>query len=345
MRTKIFTSLFAIVAFVGTMSAVETVEIGILNYQLDESTQTAVVIAKWDVDYNNYPDIQGALTIPSTVTYENVTYTVASIAKDAFTECKTMTSVTIPGSVATVGQWSFAQCEGLTSVIMEDGVQTIEVCAFWSCENLVSASIPNTVTSIEAKAFYHCRSLTTVNIPTSITAIPKEMFNGCTNLSTLSIPSNITSIGEYAFGGCGFVSMTVPSTITVIDKAVFWKCANLVEVTIPASVTEIKNIAFKGCSSLARIYNQRTTPANAYSDVFDGVDKFNCTLYVPEASIDMYSNAAVWRDFYNIEAIEDAMAIDEVEVDGSHGQKVIRDGKVLIERGDKTYTLQGAEVQ
>jgi hypothetical protein len=37
--------------------------------------------------------------------------------------------------------------------------------------------------------------------------------------------------------------------------------------------------------------------------VFDGVDKENCILYVPEASINLYKSANVWKDFVNIQAI------------------------------------------
>ena len=89
----------------------------------------------------------------------------------------------------------------------------------------------------------------------------------------------------------------------------------------------------------------RDTPANADSNTFNGVDKYSCTLYVPRNSISLYESASVWRDFYNIEAIEDVMAVDEIDADGTHGQKVVRDGQVLIEHGDKTYTLTGAEVK
>ena len=33
---------------------------------------------------------------------------------------------------------------------------------------------------------------------------------------------------------------------------------------------------------------------------FAGVDKNECTLYVPQESLDAYKSAAVWKDFFNI---------------------------------------------
>ena len=348
MKTKIFTLLFAIVASIGTMSAeiVKYVDIGDLCYNLNTSTKTAEVTTKYDLlTRDNYINIQGALSIPSTVDYENITYTVTSIGENAFIDCVGMTSITIPGTVDSIGKWAFDNCTSLASVVLEDGVAIIGVNAFRDCASLTIVSFPNSIINIESCAFYHCRSLETINIPNGITSIKEQTFNGCTKLVSVNIPSSVTSIEKYAFGGCGFASFTIPSTISVIEEAVFWKCANLVEVTIPASVTEIKNIAFKGCTNLTKIYNQRITPANAYSDVFDGVDKFGSTLYVPKSSIDMYSNTAVWRDFYAIEAIEDVQAINDVEVDKNSAKKSVRDGHVLIECGDKTYTIQGQEVK
>ncbi len=345
MKTKIFTLLFAAVASTGTMCA-SGILIGDLCYNLNTSLQTAEVTKNEDlISRNNYVNIEGAVVIPSSIEYESVTYTVTGIGENAFVDCIGMTSITIPGTVQIIGKWAFSNCTGLTSATLQEGVENIGVNAFRECTSLASVNIPNSVTKIESSAFYHCRSLTSINIPDGITSIEKQTFNGCTSLRTLSIPTSVTSIGEYAFGQCGFISMTFPNSVTIIDKAVFWKCASLTEITIHSGITEIKDIAFKECTNLTTIYNYRTTPPNAYSNTFDGVNKSSCKLYVPNSSVNLYQNTAVWRDFNNIETIEDVMAIDEIKTCDTHEQKIIRDGQVFIEHGDKTYTLQGAEVK
>ena len=114
--------------------------------------------------------------------------------------------------------------------------------------------------------------------------------------------------------------------------------------------------------NLETIFNYRPTPSNAYSTAFDGVDKFECILYVLPNSIDIYKNASVWRDFYYTYAIdaedtqvasytgtftttgEIATGIDAQQSDLAP-RKFIRNNQVLILRGGKTYTLQGVEVR
>ena len=70
--------------------------------------------------------------------------------------------------------------------------------------------------------------------------------------------------------------------------------------------------------NLETIFNYRPTPTNAYSTAFDGVDKFECILYVLPNSIDMYKNASVWRDFYYTYAIgaeEATVTTNDVKVE------------------------------
>ena len=183
-------------------------------------------------------------------------------------------------------------------------------------------------------------------IPNSVTAIERKAFQGCSGLTSIDIPSSVTILGGYAFGKCdNLTSVTIPNGITVLEEDLFWRCTKLESVTIPSTVTEIKSAVFKECTSLVKIYNYGTNPANAYSNAFDGVNKSSCTLYVPKNSINLYKNASVWKDFYSISAIEDVQAIDDVEADNVRSAKIIIDGKVYINRGDKVFTLQGQEVK
>ena len=115
-------------------------------------------------------------------------------------------------------------------------------------------------------------------------------------MEELVIGNNVTAIGEYAFAG-----------ISTLKK-----------VTIGESVKTIQNNAFYNCVNLETIFNYRPTPTNAYSTAFDGVDKFECILYVLPNSIDMYKNASVWRDFYYTYAIgaeEATVTTNDVKVE------------------------------
>ena len=117
-----------------------------------------------------------------------------------------------------------------------------------------------------------------------------------TEMEELVIGNSVTAIGAYAFAG-----------IETLKK-----------VSIGESVKTIGEQAFFNCVNLETIFNYRPTPTNAYSTAFDGVDKFECKLYVLPSSIDMYKAAAVWRDFYYTYAIgaEEAIVVtNDVQVE------------------------------
>ncbi|MBQ5379486.1 MAG: hypothetical protein IIU10_04670, partial [Paludibacteraceae bacterium] len=72
----------------------------------------------------------------------------------------------------------------------------------------------------------------------------------------------------------------------------------------------------------------------------------NCTLYVPEESIGLYQTADVWKEFNPILPIQNTEGIDDVNSSVKHNtNKLLRNGQILILRGNKTYTLTGQEVK
>ena len=59
-------------------------------------------------DYTN--EYTGTIVIPSSVTYNNMTYNVTSIGEAAFYGCTGLTSVTIPNNVTSIGVAAFMNC-------------------------------------------------------------------------------------------------------------------------------------------------------------------------------------------------------------------------------------------
>ncbi len=92
--------------------------------------------------------------------------------------------------------------------------------------------------------------------------------------------------------------LVIGNSVTAIGANAFAGIETLKKVSIGEAVKTIGEQAFYNCVNLETIFNYRPTPTNAYSNAFDGVDKFECKLYVLPSSIDMYKNASVWRDFY-----------------------------------------------
>ena len=292
-----------------------------------------------------------SVTIPNSVT---------SIGGSSFEYCYFLTSITIPNSVTSIGELAFYGCESLTSVTIGNSVTSIGWATFYGCSSLTSVTIPNSVTSIGVQAFEGCSSLTSITIPNSVASIGGYAFYGCTSLNSITIPNSVTSIGYQAFYGCSSLTSpvynaycfaympsstcayTIPEGIKQIVGGAFYGCDSLTSITIPNSVTSIGYQAFYGCYGLKSVTNYATTPQIISSDVFENVNKTNCKLYVPAASMSLYKNAAVWQEFL-IEAIN-TEGIDGVQTK-IQCTKILRDGQIYILRGENTYTLQGVEVK
>ena len=136
MKQKLFGRLAAVAAVlllsVASASA-HDFEVDGIYYNKEDWNKTASVTYKGDSEYAYSNEYSGAVTIPSEVTYEGITYSVTAIGTSAFRDCSGLTSVEIPNSVTEIGFYVFSYCSGLTSV-----------------------EIPNSVTSIGCEAFQNC---------------------------------------------------------------------------------------------------------------------------------------------------------------------------------------------
>ena len=209
----------------------------------------------------------GAITIPATVTFDGVTYSVTSIGNTAFSGCSSLTSINIPESVTTIGYRAFSGCSSLTAITIPEGVTSIGDYAFSNCSSLTSVHISRieawckiSFESYESNPLYFAHNLyldsklvTELVIPESVTSIGSYAFRGCYSLTSITIPENskLTSIGSDAFYGCkSLTSITLPEGVTSIGSSAFYNCSSLTSMTIPESVTSIGGYAFDGCSSL-----------------------------------------------------------------------------------------------
>ena len=252
---------------------------------------------------------------------------------------KNVTSFTIPNTVTEISSYAFAYNGRLTSVTIPNSVTSIGDYAFLYCTSLTSVTIPNSVTNIGNYAFNECYGLTSpvynahvfaymppsysgeYTIPDGIEIIAGTAFWYCANLTTVVIPNSVTSIGDYAF----------------------WNCEGLTALTIGEGVTSIGDVAFEFCTGLTTITCKAVNPPALGEDVFYGVNT-TIPLYVPDQSVSAYLAAEQWKVF-DIQA-DPFEAIDQVtHRSSSTGQKLLRDGVLLIERNGKTYNAHGAEVR
>ena len=254
MKKRLFLS---IMMFLPMLASADPVEIDGICYNLVEETKAAEVTA----NYNIY---RGDITIPESVEYEGITYSVTSIGGYAFYYCTGLKSVTIPNSVITIGESAFDGCKNLSSVTIANGVTSIGVVAFRMCTSLTSLTIPNSVTAIAESAFQGCSGLQSIVVDKGNTVYDSredcnaliktsdnKLITGCMNTT---IPNSITAIGSWAFFLCdGLTSINIPNSVTGIEQSAFWGCKNLVSINIPSSITEIEQISFAHCEALTSI--------------------------------------------------------------------------------------------
>ncbi len=121
---------------------------------------------------------------------------------------------------------------------------------------------------------------------------------------TLTITGNGALNSNYTFGSEAPVEMEqliIAEGVTSIGEGAFSNITTLQTIQLPASMKTIGANAFANCINLTSIYNYRERPCLVDATTFEGVNKFDCTLYVLEGSVDMYkSSGSNWKDFYYI---------------------------------------------
>ena len=292
--------------------------VGNLKYRVTSQTGNTVEV----MGYQTAPT--GALTIPATVTCNEVTYTVTGIKEQVFANCSALTSVSLPDGLTSIGNAAFKYCSSLATVNIGSGLTTIGNEAFFNCTSLTGITIPNTVTSIGIAAFRYS-GLTTASIGNGVTTIGNNTFANCTSLTGITLPDGLTTIGNSAFSNCtSLTGITLPDGLTTIGDEAFFNCTLLTGITIPNTVTSIGIAAFK--------YSGLTTASIGNGVTTIGEEAFQDCSSLATVSIGSGLTTIGNNAFYA------CWALTQFNVDEAN-KAYCSDGGVLFNK-DKTTLLQ-----
>jgi hypothetical protein len=235
-------------------------------------------------------DATGDITIPSTASYLNRTFTVTGLKTGLIFNRTDITSLTLPETIASadegaislstietinVGSWAELANDCSMMIIsckigkMNVGSESVPSFAMysdfdeWILEPTIqSFSYPiannNSVTDLtvsdgdDAISFYR-----------QVSGCPRKLYLGRplststffkkNALEELEVGGSVTTIAASAFAESGLKIVKLNSEALTIAKGAFQGCTSLTDVTMPGVVTSIGESAFEGCTALSNL--------------------------------------------------------------------------------------------
>lgn len=219
----------------------------------------------------------GEITIPASVTFQNVNFNVTEMSDSTFYGASELTLARIIAPVVSLGDYAFYDCGKLESVDLPSTLKKLGTCAFAYCKSIPSVTLPDGLVDFgEERTFAWCSKLSEINFPEGVTALPKycfygtgfpgirlpstiktvgnNLFQSCPSLRKVIIEDGLTEIPDYMFSSCSsLVAVKMPDTATKIGSYVFQNCTSLLNPILPAGLTEVPNYMFSKCSALESI--------------------------------------------------------------------------------------------
>ena len=113
----------------------------------------------------------------------------------------------------------------------------------------------------------------------------------------------------------------------------------------PEHHKKIAQNGFALCSKLQTMYVNALVPPTIEAKTFEDVDRAT-PVFVPQGTLERYQADQYWSEFFNMAEYEAPTGnLTPAANETNTLRKVLRNGQVLILRGEKTYDLIGQEVE
>ena len=200
-----------------------------IKYEIITEAEVAVV----PNGYDGYP---GKITIPASVTYENVQYAVTATNSDKYTS-----------------EYMGVFGPSTTKVSFPEGLVSLGYCTF-EMAAIEEVTLPSSLTTLAAGTFFNLPKLTSVTIPDKVEVIPNSCFMGCTVLTEITLGKGVKQIGKGSLNG-GF-SLSVlrvnATTPPVIDEYAFGTTKNDDDENVPLQPSIVTLVVPVGCIAAYR---------------------------------------------------------------------------------------------
>lgn len=282
--SPIFAETFSVYGIYYNVTGINTVEV---TYRgADEYGEDGWMYYSEDELYDGY------VYIPESVTYQNITYSVTSIGKDAFAGSKNLSLLSIPKTITSIGNGAFTLCNNLQyidvaedntaffsesgilytkspitiyfvpkaiqgDIVLNDAITEIPSSAFQNCSGVTSIQIPENVTIIKDGAFNSCSNLQEIFFNEKLKTLDVQAFSKCVSLTYVSFPNSLTTIGESVFVDCSSLkTVLLQEGLQSIGKYAFYSCDKIDGISLPSTLLTIGEKAFDGCVSLTELQNK-----------------------------------------------------------------------------------------
>lgn len=266
----------------------------------------------------------GDITIPSHIEISGKKVPVTKIATDAFFQSEVKT-VVIPNTIEVIGSFSFASSE-ISSISFPPSVKKIYASAFNNTKLLKYVDIPATVEFVGNWAFHEsgvkkviclspkvgfytfrkCENLLSITLSDELKEIPDGLFMDCIKLKNIVIPDKVEKIGASSFfntGGYTYGDQMPddPSQIG-LESIVLGKSVKKIDLYTFQITNVHKKFVCRSSSPprVERCANSMSHPREGSPFTYTTLTE--CTLYVPEESLEEYKSPRFneFSEFLNI---------------------------------------------
>lgn len=182
------------------------------------------------------------LVLPSTIQFEEQTYTVTDIRNFAFENDRFIHKITLPATIEHIGSYAFTKTT-IKEVIFENDIHrksiSIDEAAFSNNVQLERVSLPEGLYEIENECFKNCVSLKSINTPNTLTSIGNKAFFGCEELHHFDFKEKIVAIGTDAFSYTSISYVEIGKRTEVIGENAFSNIETLKTVVICGNTSKI----------------------------------------------------------------------------------------------------------